>query len=124
MKRILNELKLQQIPKLMSEIKFTIDPSNSGYYGIDEFVEYIVEVSASFFLNSSLTPFSAVQSGEESPQAHDLPPQVRAVSPWKPSTGLQLCSALVHQRAADEVRTPDLRHGVPEGHRELRRLVG
>lgn len=55
MKRILNELKLQQIPKLMSEIKFTIDPSNSGYYGIDEFVEYIVEVSASFFLNSSLT---------------------------------------------------------------------
>jgi hypothetical protein len=43
MKRILNELKLQQVGKIMNEIKFTIDPTNSGYYGIDDFVEYFVE---------------------------------------------------------------------------------
>ena len=46
-KRLLTELGLQPVNRILNEIKFTIDPPASGYYGIDEMVEYITEVSIS-----------------------------------------------------------------------------
>jgi hypothetical protein len=65
MKRILTELGIKDLNKVMTEVKFTIDPSLSGYYGIDEFVEYFVEVCLPFLkIIIVLLCLLEMQSGE------------------------------------------------------------
>ena len=46
LRKILQDLKIQPYNKIYNEIKYTLDPMECGHFSINDFIEYVTEVSA------------------------------------------------------------------------------